>query len=353
MPHKPDRRIWLAMAQLALGIGLVTFLFLHMEDRADVLNALRSIARRWPFGVGAILCFLGCLTFATERWKRILAAHGMPLSFAKTFELSLIGQFFNAFMFGAVGGDAIKAFIVARVFSDRKTEAVTTIFIDRMIGMLALIGLATAVLLVRLKFFLRYPETRTVAYALCAALLLTLAVLFMAFRRNIFEQFPAFRTLELRSPLGGILSRIYRAFHACLTHRGLLTATLLLSLVNHLLLILGIFLLGLGLQIRTVPQIAPPRPAVLQAVAELGTYLTVFPVVNGIASVPATPGGLGTRDAAAKFLLGVSEFNVPSSRAVTLSLLTYAVTLFWSLAGGIVYAAGIMKRRAVCLHPEH
>jgi len=141
-----------------------------------------------------------------------------------------------------------------------------------------------------------------------------------------------------------MLSRLYRAFHTCMTHRGLLTRTLLLSVINHVFLILAACLLGAGLQIRTIPAATPPRSAVVQATAEFGTYLTVFPIINGISTLPITPGGLGTRDAAAQMLLGVPEFNVPRSRAVTLSLLVCGITLFWSLVGGTVYAIG--RRRS-------
>ena len=340
MPQPPERRRWRALAQPVLGVGLVALLVFRMDNRADVLHALLSISRHWGFGIAAIACFLACLASATLRWQCILKAHGMAISFPRTLELTFIGQFFNAFMFGAVGGDAIKAFHVASAFPESRTEAVSTVFIDRMIGMLALFGIATAVLLTRFHFFLRYPQTRSVAIALVVVLVAVSALLFLAFRRNLLEQFAIFRTLESRTRLGAVLSRTYRAFHACLTHPGLITRTILLSLVNHLALIAAAALLGAGLEIRTVPPTDPPRPALVQASVEFGTYLTVFPIINGIASIPATPGGLGTRDAAAQFLLGIPEFKVPASRAVTLSLLLYTVTLFWSLVGGVIYATG-------------
>jgi uncharacterized membrane protein YbhN (UPF0104 family) len=180
---------------------------------------------------------------------------------------------------------------------------------------------------------------------LMAALAVVSALLVLTFRRNLFEQFALFRKLESKTRLGTILSRTYRAFLACLTQPGLLVRTILLSLVNHLALIAAAALLGAGLELRTVPPTDPPRSTVAQATVEFGTYLTVFPIINGIASIPATPGGLGTRDAAAQFLLGIPEFKVPAARAVTLSLLLYAVTLFWSLVGGLIYAARAVRTR--------
>jgi len=335
-----NRRLLLSLLQLVLAGGLIAFLFLRMDNRADMLEALRSIGRRWPFGAAAVLCFLGCLSIASRRWQMILAATGMTLSFARTLRLTLIGQFFNAFLFGALGGDTVKAFGVARVFPANQAAAAASVFIDRVIGMLALFVIAAAVLVLRPVFFLRYPQTRAVALALVVCMIALALVLVMVFRRNLFEQSARFRKWETTTRLGGTLSRLYRAFHTCMTHRGLLTRTLLLSVFNHLFLILAACLLGAGLQIRTIPATDPPRAAAIRATAEFGTYLTVFPVINGIATLPVTPGGLGTRDAATQMLLGVPEFSVPRSRAVTLSLLIYGITFFWSLAGGIVYAVG-------------
>jgi uncharacterized membrane protein YbhN (UPF0104 family) len=65
-------------------------------------------------------------------------------------------------------------------------------------------------------------------------------------------------------------------------------------------------------------------------------YLVVFPVINAVAAIPVTPGGLGTREGMAIFLLHV--LGVQATDAITLSLLLYASVLAWSLVGGGVYA---------------
>ncbi len=98
-----------------------------------------------------------------------------------------------------------------------------------------------------------------------------------------------------------------------------LAQTLSLSVLNHVVLVGCAYFLGRGLEISL----------------NFWGYLTVFPVINAVAAVPATPGGLGTREAAAKFLLGV--LGVAETRAVPLSLLVYTSVLFWSLVGGVVY----------------
>ena len=330
-----------SLLQLALGVGLITFLFHRMDNKADLLEALRAIKDNWPYLAGAILCFLACLTIASWRWKLILAAHGMPLSMWRALELFFIGHFFNAFMFGAVGGDLVKVFFVAKAIPHKRTEAVTTVFIDRLVGLLALVALAATVVTMRYRFFMRYPETRTAMVFMVGVTFATVVGLFVVFRRNVFEHWAFFRRLEENTALGKIVSKVYNAFHDCFTHRGLLTRTLALSLANHVMLVLAALLVGLGLNIRTVQPSVPD--AAPQLAREFANYITVFPIVNGIAAIPATPGGLGTREYATQFLLGVPEFGVPDTRAIPLSLLLYGATLFWSVIGGAVYALHALR----------
>ncbi len=350
-----------SVLQLILGIGLIALLFHNMDNKSDLINALHAIASNWPFLLGALFAFLVCLTACAWRWHLILRAHDITIPFLKTLELYFVGQFFNAFMFGSVGGDLVKVFFVARLSVQRRTEAVTTVFIDRIMGMLALIALAVGVVLVRYKFFLRYPETKAFMFFVIALTIALIAGLLVVFRRNVFEHWKIFRSLEEKTALGNIISRVYKAFHSCMTHRGLLTRTLAFSLINHIAMITAAFLLGLGLNIRTVndngtqqtsalteavsnsDQAADRHMSPSMLVREFGNYLTVFPIVNGVAAIPATPGGLGTREVAAQFLLAVPEFNVPKTRSVPLSLLLYATTLFWSLVGGIVYVRYVLR----------
>ena len=349
------RKRLMALLQLALGVGLITFLFYRMDNKTDLLEALRAIASHPLYLTGAIFSFFACMLMCAWRWKLILSAHDIQLPFWKAMELFLIGQFFNAFMFGSVGGDLVKVFFVAKAIPHKQTEAVATVFIDRLMGLLSLIILIAVIMGLRYPFFMRYPQTRIFMIFMTGVLIATVGGLFLIFRKNVFEHWAFFRHLEERTPLGKMISKTYNAFHTCLRHKGLLFSTLTISMANHISIIIAALLLGLGLNIRTVHPTPEPDNALAESVAlsplgiikEFGNYLTVFPIINGISAIPATPGGLGTREAAAEFLLGVPEFDVPSTRAIPLSLLLYATTLFWSLIGGGVYSLHSIRPKAL------
>ena len=343
-----------SILQLALGVGLITFLFYRMDNKADLLDALKDIAGNRIYFAGSLLGFLVCIIMCTLRWRLILKAHGINISVRRALNLYFIGQFFNAFMLGSVGGDIVKAVIVTKEFPDKKTVAVTTIFIDRLIGLLSLVLLASTVTILRFKFFKRYPETRTIMLFMIAAAAVSGIMLFMAFHRNILEYRMIAAFINRYKTVGGIINRVYSAFQDCFTHRGLITRTVLLSLCNHIAIIGSALMLGMGLNISTTgnrssevgglkPEVENLRSEGVELKDEIINYLTVFPIINGVAAIPATPGGLGTREYATKFMMGLPEFNVPETRAITLSLLLYLTTMFWSLAGGLFYAAYVIR----------
>jgi uncharacterized protein (TIRG00374 family) len=290
-----------------------------MDNKSDMLDALRAGARHWPMialGVGG---FVFCLLLCMARWKLLLDARGMRLPFGLVFQLYFVGQFFNSFLFGSTGGDVVKAWFVAREMPERKTEAVSTVFLDRLIGLVALVLLTVAIMLARLPFFLRHEATRWSLVFFGSMLLGLVAFLAITFGRNWMERWSFFKRIEERTALGKIINRAYGTVRECIKDPALLAKTLTISVLNHLVLIGCAYCLGRGLEIDL----------------NVWGYLTVFPVINAVAAVPATPGGLGTRETAAKFLLGV--LGVAETRAVPLSLLIYGSVLFWSLVGGVVY----------------
>jgi uncharacterized protein (TIRG00374 family) len=241
------------------------------------------------------------------------------MNFSRALVLYFIGHFFSLFMPGATSGDLIKAIYVARETPDRKTEVVSTVFIDRIIGLFGLIILTVVIMVARLNFFLSYKETKVALVFNLILLVITLAGSFIVFKRNLLEKWSFFSKLEERTKLGKIITKAYNALHVCINCPGVLKKTLVLSFINHIVFIGVAFFIGLSLEIRL----------------RYFDYLTVFPVINAVAALPITPGGLGVREGAVIFLFGA--LNIPSATALALSLLVYLSTLFWALIGGFVY----------------
>src|SRR6185369_13725757 len=104
------------------------------------------------------------------RWRTLLSAGGFQLSFGRATEISFVAHFFNSLMLGTVGGDVMKAYYAARETHHRKTEAVVTVLVDRVIGLWAMLVFASVMILPNLHLF-EQPGLRTIT-----ALLLMLTV---------------------------------------------------------------------------------------------------------------------------------------------------------------------------------
>ena len=65
--------------------------------------------------------------------------------------------------------------------------------------------------------------------------------------------------------------------------------------------------------------------------------LVAVPTIICISALPVTPSGLGVRENLFVMTLTVPEIGIASTHALSLSLLAYAGSLFWSLVGGIIY----------------
>ncbi len=322
------KKTLITLLQVALGMGLIVFFFMtisHSGKLEDFKATVLLAAENWRLLTIGTLLFPLCLLSCTLRWLLLLKVQNFNISFSRALVLYFIGHFFSSFMPGATSGDLIKAVYVARETPDKKTEVVSTVFIDRIVGLLGLIILAILMMCIRLDFFLAHRATRLALIFNLGLLTITALGTFIVFGRNLVEKWSFFSRLEKRTRLGAIITKAYKAFHLCIRNPVVLSKTIALSFLNHVIIVCVICFIGASIGVHL----------------GLIDYLTVFPVINAIAGLPITPGGLGMREGAAIYLLGA--LNVPAPSALALSLLVYLITLFWAMVGGIIYMIFVLK----------
>jgi uncharacterized protein (TIRG00374 family) len=308
--------------ELELGRGpeILEYVDLKITNGLSLLGeSFRTALTRWPALAAGVGTFFICLCLCVIRWHMILKVQGLHLPWKRTWSIFFIGHFFNAFMFGATGGDLIKALYTARETGHQKTEAVTTVFIDRAVGLLGLLILTTVTMLARLRFFLEHPETRYAMFLVFAAMSAAVAGLVLMFAtRRLLARSALFRRLS-QTAAGRIFLRVYESFYLCLSHPSLLARTLAISLTNHVMITVMVFFLGTALAINL----------------SYLDYLSLAPTINAISAIPITPGGLGLREYACVVYLGV--VGVTAVKALPMSIMVYATMLVWSVFGGLVF----------------
>lgn len=307
-------------SQLRIGlcVGLLGYLF-HRADKQALSGAIVQAASRWPWMVlGLLFTFLGLLAGAV-RWQKVLGVQGLKFTAGKVFHIYFVGQFFNAFMLGACGGDVVRAYSAAQGQKGRRAEAVMTILMDRAIGLFCMIAFACLMISLRLRTFLDNEGPRDTGILMIIFFLAGLGGMVVLFRKNVFEHFSFFRRLEDNTRIGSLIRRGYEAFYLYRQHHHVLFLAVLLSVMSMTCFTLSCWSFGRALEIR-VPVI---------------DYFAMFPIISVLMSIPITPGSLGVREGL--FVSLFSAVLVDRSHAILLSLMVYAGGVFWSIFGGILY----------------
>lgn len=315
---KFPKKVPYALLRLFAGVGIIAYLFSRMDlDR--LLAVLRASLTHWPWLLcGALLCFI-CLCIGVLRWKIILDGRGLRMSWGRAFSVFFIGQFFNAFMFGSTGGDLARAFYAAQETHHKKTEAVATVLIDRMIGLVLLDFIALVMLIARARFYIDHWVTHAPAFLMIGMNLLTAIGLLALFNIHRFQHWSLLRRITNHPVVGPIVKRMLVSIFLYRRKTGVLLKTLLLSLAIHLLVILECYCLGRSFQLHL----------------GLIAYLTVIPMILAIAALPITPGGLGIREGLTVALFGALGIGITQS--LPLSLMLYLIGVVWSLFGGMIF----------------
>ena len=309
---------WAPLLRFLLGLALIAFLVRSVG--LDSLRGAAAPARAHPAWIAAALALTFAALFAgVVRWHVLLRRMDLPTAFARTFRGFFIGQFFNAFLFGACGGDLARAVVAAHDHPEKRAEAVTSVFLDRAIGLVVTLLFGCAMILLRLRFFAAHEEASPSLVLMAVFLVATLAFLFLFFTRHLFERLPG---LQRHGRIGPLLRRAYDALFLFRKNARHLLGPAILSLANLFLLAVAASALARALEIPI-------------AFADL---LAVFPIITVLAAIPLTPGSLGVREGL--FVQLLHPFGIPPGPALMLSLLSYLLATGWSLFGGLFFFFG-------------
>jgi hypothetical protein len=126
-----------------LGPGLLAWIVWQSWSPADGSPGLGDSLQRPVHGLPLVLAgLLGLVATLVSfvRWFVLVRAQDLPFRLADALRLGFVGLFWNTLIPGSVGGDVVKATFIARQ-QDRRTVAVATVLIDRLVGLCGLVWL--------------------------------------------------------------------------------------------------------------------------------------------------------------------------------------------------------------------
>jgi len=303
-------RYTIAKALVALGL----LMWLVKSGRLD-LHVLVSTPLSVLHWLGMLVLLMG-MVMQAWRWWWLLKAQQIALSFQRTLGLVWIGRFLALLLPGAVGGIMVRSYYVTREAPSAKIAGLSSILLDRSMGLYAsfLLG-ATALLFM---VWSHEPLTRPVLHMGLLALLFVIGasliflILWFSATRNLVLGFVPGR---FRGPLETVL-KVYRARGGCL---------------------LACFGLSLVIGVTAMGAFVIAGHIIGSPVGWAQVFM-VCPLVFVASALPISPGGVGVSETVASVLF--ARFGVETG--ATIMLIVRLWFLLVRLPGGLLY---IFRRR--------
>lgn len=312
-------KTWQFWLKLFVSLALLALLLARTDLKA--IGALfRSL--RVPIFFGSILLYLLAQLLSTVRWRCLLQAEKIHLSFWRLVLLYYEGMFFNLMLPTAIGGDLVRGYQVSRL-TERREASLASILVERLSGFAAL-AIIGCIAIIPAYAHVNDPAIVWLMVGSAAGMIALIASLLSDRLQALF--------LRLLHGVGlgrfhDTAHRLYEAVQQYWTHRGALLLALGLSLILQSMVITIFFLISQALNL-SVP---------------LRYFFLFVPLISVISMLPISIAGLGLREGSAVYLF--SKVGLDSAGALSLSLLWFAVTALCSGLGGVVFLFGHTQPR--------
>lgn len=268
------------------------------------------------------------------RWLLLLRACGINVTYHKAFRLVMVGSFFNYCMPGTTGGDVAKAYYAAKG-SGRTTDAILSVVIDRVAGMLGLVIVGGAAGLFMLDNPIVHglidsiwiPIVRNMEIVILSAIVVTVTIIYFS---KMLLRMLGVNWLLTRKPTEHIFERVSRAVSTYRDHKATLIGAIGLSILVHICIVVATVLAGKALGI-THPT---------------GFLVAVVPVLVLVMTIPISYQGLGVTEGFAKPLLVKAGFCT-ANQMVGMLMLYRLYMVAYSLLGSL-----FLLRGDIHLHPQ-
>ncbi len=291
--------------------GASIFVWMAASGKLNLAEIARSF-EHWP----ALLAIAGIgyfqVAITTWRWRLLLGAQDIRLSYSRAWGLTMIGMLFSTVIPGAVGGDLIKGYYIARAAAGRKAHAATSVLMDRVVGLIGLLLLGAAMVAVNPAQVLRNAATRSLGAITIIAVLGSVGGLYLAVLTG--------GRLSAWGFLPRVLRNVFSALHEYRRKASVIPITLAISVFNQALSCVSIYL-----------ALRSTGAAGLTA----GEFFLIVPLGLVTSAVPISPAGVGVGQAAffALFQMVAPRFASAGTAAFTVFqavfILLCLTGLFW------------------------
>ena len=263
----------------------------------------------------ALAAYAGTQAIGVWRWNRLLRAQHIEVEPRRLTESIWVSMFFNNFLPSNIGGDVVRIADTAPA-AGSKTLAMTVILVDRVLGLTALVIIASSGAFVASMLGVHIPGARWLWIASALGAVAAISVIAM-------PQLVGHALLPVRAlNKPWLTERAQRLEDAVIRFRNAPSA------------VAGAFAGAMAVQITivafyllTAEGLSVPLPILLGAV--------LIPVSLVVQMAPISINGFGVREAVFAFFF--RRFGLPTDAAVALSLVSTGMVMGLSLVGGFFF----------------
>lgn len=318
----PIVKRWLILLLKVLFPALILYYLVSQMD-TEKLQMLRTQPKNWWLLGGALLLSFSAVCLSFVRWWLLVRTLGLPFRMADAFRLGFLGYLMSFVSAGAVGGDLFKAVFIAREQPGRRAEAVATVLVDRIVGLYALLVVASIGILL-----MNGPPEDPSLRVLCPITLTATIVggvgLGLLTLPSITDGWLSQRVSEL--PYAGrAIAKVISGVRMYKNRPGVLLVIAIVSVSGHIGLAISLYLIAAGL-FATVPSLLD--------------HLLMGPLAMIANSLPLTPGGLGQLEAALERLYATFPQGPHNASGMLVGLVFRLTTFAIAGIGALFYIAG-------------
>ncbi len=339
---RPLKKLLILLLKVGISAGIIAWLVWDAagtknEHGENVFEQLVSQSKDWELLAAAWLFCAAAVLLTLIRWWYLVRALELALPFREGLRIGFLGYLFNLAPLGIVGGDLLKAAMLARKHREHQVKAVASVAVDRMIGLYMLFVVASAAIL--LTGFQDLPLPSKVQLACRLTFLLTAvgAVLIGLLLTPGFTEGRGTEALGRLPRVGPVITSLIEAVRMYRRRPHVLVAAAAMSVGVHSLFATGIYLIARGL----------PGDFL-----SLGEHFVVSPLsaVTGVLPIP-----MGPFEFVLEFLYQEVHPHVPRNIVIPVGqgfvvALGYRLICVLIALVGVCYYLGSRKELAQAMH---
>lgn len=300
---------------ILVGVALALLALAVWTNREQIQRVFARPIDPAPFVLGFALYVSGLLlTF--YRWFVLVRALDLPIAFSEAVRLGFIGNVYNLVIPGAVGGDVIKAaFFIRSMGRKNRTRAISSVVIDRILGLsgLFLLGAVSGVV----AWPSANPGLKSFIVAVWLCLAAALGILAVAFTPALYR--PLNRLARRRPRLEGVLVELEFMANAYRSRLAVVAFGLALSTLIHTLNVLVFYMVS-----RALFYDDPNLPGLVQ-------HYVITPMILFSTAIPLPFGALGLGEQ-----IGGGLYEIVNYKGGAVVMMGFRVVMY---AGGLLSVA--------------